>query len=113
MDWETAKQYRDDYVREKIESGVNPDSLRKNGFYVSSTISNQGQTGIKLSKGCWGSLSTRTMSREALVKESLHAMTQHVCSTNTAATPDYLPNEAKQLCLCLFVFAPSGADCNP
>ena len=51
VDWETAKQYRDDYVREKIESGVNLESLRKNGFYLSSTIGNQGQTGMKPVQG--------------------------------------------------------------
>ena len=47
VDWESAKQYRDEYIREKTERGVNPDSLRKNGFYLSTTTSNQGQTGRK------------------------------------------------------------------
>ena len=48
VSWEAAKQYRDDYIKEKVESGSHPDSLRKNGFYLSTTTKDQGQTGKPL-----------------------------------------------------------------
>lgn len=48
VSWEAAKQYRDDYLKEKVESGSHPDSLRKNGFYLSTTTKDQGQTGMPL-----------------------------------------------------------------
>lgn len=48
VSWDSATQYRDDYIKEKMERGATKDSLNRSGFYLSTTTQNQGQTGAPI-----------------------------------------------------------------
>ena len=43
MEFEEAQQYRDDYIQDKRNAGLQVSD--RNGFYMSSTIKDQGKTG--------------------------------------------------------------------
>lgn len=43
MEFEEAQQYRDDYIQGKRDAGLQVSD--RNGFYISSTIKDQGKTG--------------------------------------------------------------------
>ena len=44
VEFSEAKQYRDDFIQSKKDAGQFVSD--KSGFYISSTIKNQGQTGL-------------------------------------------------------------------
>ena len=43
MEFEEAQQYRDEYIQGKKDAGLQVSD--RNGFYISSTIKDQGKTG--------------------------------------------------------------------